>query len=69
MISVPKVGDEGVAVHRGFRFRARVMTVVTGRRGPSLVVTAVEQADWHRLPASSVCVEPKDFTMESGGGS
>lgn len=61
MKAIPKVGDQGFAVHRGFRFLARVMNVVTGRKGPSLVVTAVHDADWRRLPAASVCVEPRDF--------
>lgn len=62
-MKLPKVGDEGMATHRGFTFRARVTTIVTGRKGPGLVVTAVRREDWHKLPASSVVVEPSDFVQ------
>lgn len=52
-----------MATHRGFTFRARVTTIVTGCKGPGLVVTAVRREDWHKLPASSVVVEPSDFVQ------
>lgn len=33
MAELPKVGDVGIATHRGRTFRARVTTIVTGRKG------------------------------------
>lgn len=60
-MTLPKVGDEGIARWRGYTFRAKVLCIVTARTGPSLSVAATGRAAWHSLPAASVCVAPADF--------
>lgn len=64
----PQTYSDGYAWYRGIKFRARLLATVRGKTGLQFIVTALNEADWRRLPASSVVVDPKDFTPDAAGG-